>query len=73
MFSALTEVLQKILTSMGTQLQEHSKYQMEQVNKLTEAVKQMTSLPYANKLPFHLIRGPHRLQWQQQVSQKIIQ
>ena len=41
MFSALTEVLQKTLTSMGTQLHEHSKYQMELVYKLTEAVTQM--------------------------------
>ena len=32
MFSALTEVLQKTLTSMGTQLYEHSKCQMEQVS-----------------------------------------
>ena len=37
MFSTLTEVLQKTLTSMSTQLHEHSKYQMEQVNKLTDA------------------------------------
>ena len=50
MFGALTEVLQKTLTSMGTQLHEHSKYHMEQVNKLTEAVIQMTSLHNANKL-----------------------
>ena len=35
--SALTEVLQKTLTSMGTQLHEHSKCRMEQVNKMTEA------------------------------------
>ena len=38
MFSALTEVLQKTLTSMGSmgiQLHEYSKCQMEQVNKLT--------------------------------------
>ena len=42
MFSALTKVLQKTLTSMGTQLHEHSKYQMEQVSKLTEAVTQLT-------------------------------
>ena len=41
MFSALTEVLQETLTSRGTQLHEHSKCQMEQINKLTEAVKQM--------------------------------
>ena len=50
MFSASTEVLQKTLTSMGTQLHEHSKCQMEQVNKLTEAVTQMTSSHNANKL-----------------------
>ena len=50
MFSALTEVLQKTLTSMSNQLHEHSKCQMEQVNKLTEAVNQMTSLYNANKL-----------------------
>ena len=37
MFSALAEVLQKTLTSMGTQLHEHSKCQMEQGNKLTES------------------------------------
>ena len=50
MFSALTEVLQTTLTSMGNQLHEHSKCQMEQVNKLTEAVNQMTSSRNANKL-----------------------
>ena len=50
MFSALIEVLQKTLTSMGTQLHEHSKCQMEQVNKLTEAVTQMIFLHGANKL-----------------------
>ena len=50
MISVLTEVLQKTLTSMGTQLHEHSKCQMEQVIKLTEAVTQMTSLHNANKL-----------------------
>ena len=50
MFTALTEVLQKILTSMGTQLHEHSKCQMEQVNKLTEAVTQMIFLHNANTL-----------------------
>ena len=43
MFSALTEVLQTTLTSMGNQLHEHSKCQMEQVNKLAEAVNQMNS------------------------------
>ena len=48
MFSALTEVLQTTLTSMGNQLHEHSKCQMEQVNKLTEAVNQMTSSHNAN-------------------------
>ena len=103
---------------MGNQLHEHSKCQMEQVNKLTEAVNQMTSLHNANKLvarrtddpensdnsdsgeddevkmdgigslsmklivactmkltwqlPFCLIRRPHHLQWQQQVSRKMI-
>ena len=118
MFSALIEVLQKTLTSVGTQLHEHSRCQMEQVNKLTEAVTQMTSLHNANKLaarstvrpensdnsdsggdneendrrnrvtihetnrnlimkptwqlPFCLIRKPHYLQRQQQVSQKMI-
>ena len=50
MFSALTEVLQKTLTSMCTQLHEHSKCQMEQVNKLTEAVSQITSSHNTNKL-----------------------
>ena len=50
MLSALTEVLQKTLTYMGNQLQEHSKYQMEQVIKLTETVIHMTSLHNANKL-----------------------
>ena len=50
MFSALTEVLQTTLTSMGNQLHEHSKCQMEQVNKLTEAVNQMTSSHNTNKL-----------------------
>ena len=50
MFSVSTEFLQKTLTSMGTQLHEHSKCQMEQVNKLTEAVTQMTSSHNANKL-----------------------
>ena len=35
---------------MGTQLDKHSKCQMEQLNKLTEAVTQMTSLHNANKL-----------------------
>ena len=50
MFSALTEVLQKTLTIMGTKLHTHSKCQIEQVNKLTEAVAQLTSLHNANKL-----------------------
>ena len=50
MFSVLTEVLQKTITSMGTELHEHSKCQMEQVNKLTEAVTEMTSSHNANKL-----------------------
>ena len=50
MFSALTEVLQTTLTFMGNQLHEHSKCQMKQVNKLTEAVNQMTSSHNANKL-----------------------
>ena len=49
MLSALTEVL-KTLISMGTQLHEHSKRQMDQVNNLTEAVTQMTSSHNANKL-----------------------
>ena len=35
---------------MGNQLHEHSKCQMEQVNKFTVAVNQMTSLHNANKL-----------------------
>ena len=35
---------------MNNQQHEHSKYQMEQVNKLTEAVNQMTSSHNANKL-----------------------
>ena len=118
MFSALTEVLQTTLTSMGNQLHEHSKCQMKQVNKLTEAVNQITPAHNANRLvakstddpeiliiqtlgkmmklimdgigslsmklivaftmkmtwqlPFCLIRRPHHLQWQQQVSRKVI-
>ena len=95
MLSSLSEALQETLTFMGTQLHEHSKCQMEQVIKLTEAVTQMTSLHNANKLvprstahtmrrivafimkptwqlPFCLIRRPHYLQRQQQVSQKMI-
>ena len=50
MFSALAKVLQKTLTSMGTQLGEYSKYQMEQFNKLTKAVTQWTSSHIVNKL-----------------------
>ena len=50
MFSTLREVLQKTLTSMGTQLHEHSKCQMEQVNELTEAVTQMTYSHSSSKL-----------------------
>ena len=50
MSSALTEILQKILTSMGAQMHENSKCQREQVNKLTEAVTQMDSLHSTNKL-----------------------
>ena len=50
MFSALTELLQATLTSMGNQLHERSKCQMEQINKLTEAVNQMTSSHNTNKL-----------------------
>ena len=55
MVSALTEVLQKTLTSMGTQLYKHSKCQMEQVNKLTEAVTQLTSSHNDNK---SALQGP---------------
>ena len=50
MFSTLRDVLQTTLTSMGNQLHDHSKCQMEQVNKLTEAVNQMTSSHNTNKL-----------------------
>ena len=50
MLSPLTEILQETLTSMNTQEREHSKYQMESVNKLTEAVTQLNSLHNANKL-----------------------
>ena len=50
MFSALTDVLQKTVTSIGTQLHKHTKCQMEQVNKLTQAVTQITSSYSANKL-----------------------
>ena len=35
---------------MGTQLHKHSKCQTEQVNKITEAVTQLTSLHNVNKL-----------------------
>ena len=38
------------LTSMGNQLHEHFQCQMEQVNKLAEAVNQVTSSHNANKL-----------------------
>ena len=47
MFSALTEVLQKTLTSMDTKLHEHSRCQMEQINKLTDAVL-IRSISYTN-------------------------
>ena len=50
MFSILTDVLQKNLASMGTQLHELFKCQMKQVNKLTGAVTQLTSLHNANTL-----------------------
>ena len=50
MLSALTEVLQKTSYLIGTQLQEHSKCQMEQVNKGTEEVTQMASSHNVNKL-----------------------
>ena len=50
MFTAFTEVLQTTYTFMGTQLHEHSKYQMEQVNKLIKTATQMTSSHSANKL-----------------------
>ena len=43
---------------MGNQLHEHSKCQMEQVNKLTVAVNQMTSLHNANKLVARSIEDP---------------
>ena len=122
MFSTLTVVLQKTLTSMSTQLHEHSKCQMERVNKLTDArqllrwrlcnelamnwlqgallnqkiliiqivgmmmmkimIAKIASLSMTDMVafamkptwqpPFCLIRRPHHLQWQQQVSQKII-
>ena len=50
MFSTLTKVLKKTFTSMGTQLREYSKCQMEWVNKLTETVTQLTSSHNANRL-----------------------
>ena len=50
MLSVLKEVLQKTLTFMGTQLNKHSKGQMEQFNKLTEEVAQMTSSHNTNNL-----------------------
>ena len=43
---------------MGTQLHKHSKYQMEQVNKFTEAVTKMTSSHNANKLAARSIADP---------------
>ena len=46
----MTEVLQKTLTSLGTQLREHSNCQIKQANKLKEAVTQLTSSHNANKL-----------------------
>ena len=49
LFSALTKVLQKTLTSMGIQLHKHSKCQMEQDNKLTETVTQLSSPHNASK------------------------
>ena len=58
MFSALIEVLQKTLTSMGTQLLEHFKCQMEQVNKLINAVNQMISSHNANKLAARSTANP---------------
>ena len=58
MFSALTEVLQNTLSSMGTQLHEHSKCQMEQVNKLAEGSTQMISSQNANKLAARSIADP---------------
>ena len=50
MFNALKEVLLKSLTSVGTQLHEPSKWQMEQVNKLTEVFPQLTSSHNSKKL-----------------------
>ena len=43
---------------MGTQLHKHSKCQMEQVNKFTEAVTKMTSSHNANKLAARSIADP---------------
>ena len=57
-FRALTEVLKKTLTSMGIQLHEHSKCQMEELNKLTEAVTHMTSSHNANTLAARSIADP---------------
>ena len=50
MFSALTKVLQKTHNFQGTRLHKHSKCQMKQVNKLTEAVTQLPSSCNTNKL-----------------------
>lgn len=50
MLSALTEVLHKSLTSIGNQLHEHSKCQMEQDNKLKEAVTLLISSHNVNSL-----------------------
>ena len=43
---------------MGTQLRKHSKCQMEQVKKLTEAVTQLTSSNNANKLAVRSTADP---------------
>ena len=43
---------------MGTQLREHSKCQMAQVKKLTEAVTQLTSSNNANKLAVRSTADP---------------
>ena len=56
MFSTLTEVLQKTLTSMSTQLHEHSKCQMEQVNKLTDA-RQLLRWRLCNELVMNWLQG----------------
>ena len=58
MFSTLANVLQKKLTSMGTQLREHSQCQMTYVKKLTEAVTQLTSLHNANQLATRSTANP---------------